>query len=33
MAIEEIYPDTIDLDTAFDNPTLKQISKIIKQNL
>ena len=33
MAIEEIYPDTIDLDTAFDNPTLKQISQIIKQNL
>ena len=33
MEIEEIYPDTIDLDTAFDNPTLKQISKIIKQNL
>ena len=33
MAIEEIYPETIDLDTAFDNPTLKQISQIIKKNL
>lgn len=33
MEIEEIYPETIDLDTAFDNPTLKQISQIIKKNL
>ncbi len=33
MAIEEIYPETIDLDTAFENPTLKQISQIIKKNL
>ena len=30
MAIDEIYPDKINLDDIFDNPTLKELSKLIQ---
>ena len=30
MAIEEIYPDTIELEDVFENPTLKDLSVFIK---
>ena len=30
MAIEEIYPDTVELDDVFENPTLKQLSIFIR---
>lgn len=30
MAIDEIYPDKISLDDIFDNPTLKELSKLLQ---
>ncbi|MFL2482106.1 MAG: non-ribosomal peptide synthetase [Woeseiaceae bacterium] len=30
MAIDEIYPDKINLDDIFDNPTLKELSKLLQ---
>ena len=30
MAIDEVYPDKINLDDIFDNPTLKELSKLLQ---
>jgi len=30
MAIDEIYPDKINLDDIFDNPTLKELSRLLQ---
>jgi len=30
MAIDEIYPDKINIDDIFDNPTLKKLSKLLQ---
>ena len=33
MAIEEIYPDTVELEDVFENPTLKKLSVFIRNKL